>query len=530
MRTRIARALLAACSGLFALSGLGGVNVALAAPPTRFLVAIGQNLGGPDDEPLRYAERDAERVAQLLTAFGDVDQKRAYVLTDASAERVRQVLTEVRGRAMELPDVVLIAYVSGHADPSGLRLGDSRMPHEELRALIARIPARVRVLFVDACTSGAMIRTKGGRSVQPFAIDLESGSATSGQVLISSTGPNEPAQEWEALGGALFTHHLLTALRGAADRDLNGRVSLFEAYSYAYDRTLAASSGAWAGAQHPSHEIELRGAGDLVLTRPGGQGSGLLLGAQQQGRFVITSALGGELIAELDKSKGRALRLAVDPGRYLVRKPEGAFVRVGEVTVLPGALAELDDDELEPVPYTEVARRGGAPPRVWSLEIGSTLGSGVVAGAGLTPRMGVALGRERGPLAFAVGFELGLDGFRGQSFEVAQRELWGVVETRLRMPIDWVLPFVAARGGIGWVHQAFTRDRERVIQQVFGVDAMPSRDGVAGQLALTAGIELPFSRVLLRIEGGAGISVSEVDAGVSAHPAALGRLIGGLRL
>jgi hypothetical protein len=82
-------------------------------------------------------------------------------------------------------------------------------------------------------------------------------------------------------------------------------------------------------------------------------------------------------------------------------------------------------------------------------------------GRGHHPAQGRRARARAGPLAFALGFELGLDGFRGRTFEVAQRELWGVAETRLRMPLDWVLPFVAVRGGVGWVHQAFTRDRER---------------------------------------------------------------------
>ena len=102
--------------------------------------------------------------------------------------------------------------------------------------------------------------------------------------MITSAGPSEPAQEWEALGGSLFTHHWLVGLRGAADRNSDGRVSLFEAYSYTYDHTLAASSTASAGIQHALHEFDLRGAGDFVLTRPASKQSGLQLGRHLAGR------------------------------------------------------------------------------------------------------------------------------------------------------------------------------------------------------------------------------------------------------
>jgi hypothetical protein len=503
---------------------------ALAEPPVRILLAIGQDVGTPDDEPLRYAERDARRVVGLFTALGDVDQKRTYLLTNASADHVRQVLAEIRGRSIELGDVILIVYISSHADANGLHLGDSRLPYTELRALLASVPARLRLLVTDACTSGAMIRLKGGRPIKPFAIDLEGGHDIQGQVVITSTGSGEPAQEWEALGGSLFTHHLISGLRGAADRDGDGRVTLFEAYSYSYDRTLAASTGASAGAQHPSHEIDLRGEGDLVLTRPGGRSSGLGLAAPLAGRYVVTSTLGGELIAEVDKVAGRSVRLALDPGRYLVRKPEGSFVRVGELLVLPSKLSMLDETDMDQVPYAEVARRGAGPTRTWAVELELGLHAETVAGAGLTPAVGAALRRERGPWAFAVGVELTAADFAAREVDVAQRELWGRVDAHLRWPIAWTLPYLGMSLGGGWIHQSFVRPDERVIHEVFGVSGVPDRDGFAGQALLTAGLELPLTgRMLFGLEGGGGVIVVRLAHGWTVLPAALARLSGGFR-
>ena len=55
----------------------------------------------------------------------------------------------------------------------------------------------------------------------------------------------------------------------------------------------------------------------------------------------MTTALGGDLVAEINKTQAREVRLALVPGRYLVRKPEGSFVRVGEAVVVPSTLARL---------------------------------------------------------------------------------------------------------------------------------------------------------------------------------------------
>jgi hypothetical protein len=500
-----------------------------AAPPVRILLSIGQDIGSSADEPLRYAERDAQHVADLFAAIGDVARTRTYLVNDASAERVREALVEIRGRSIELGDVILIVYVSSHADATGLHLGAGSLPYAELRALVASVPARVRLLITDACTSGALIRVKGGKPIKPFAIDLEGGHDIQGEVVITSSGSSESAQEWEALGGSLFTHHLLSALRGAADRDGDGRVTLFEAYSYTYDHTLAASTLASAGAQHPSHEIDLRGEGDLVLTRPGGRSSGLGLGARLSGRYVVTSTTTGELIAEVDKLEGRLVRLALDPGRYLVRKPEGSFVRIGDVLVLPDSLTMLDEAGMDELPYAEVARRGAGPRRTWVAELGFGVHTGSVEGAGLTPAVAVALLRERGPWTFAIGLELAYVEFAAQQLATSQRECWGRLDARLRWPVSWILPYLGMSFGVGWIHQSFQRPQESVIREVFG-SRVPDIDGVAGRLLLTVGLELPISGVVtLRLEGGGGGNLAHTQGGLRMSPAAQAALSAGLR-
>ena len=52
----------------------------------------------------------------------------------------------------------------------------------------------------------------------------------------------EDAQESDDIKGSFFTHHLVSALRGAADEDMDGRVVLEEAYRYTYNETLRASN------------------------------------------------------------------------------------------------------------------------------------------------------------------------------------------------------------------------------------------------------------------------------------------------
>lgn len=490
-----------------------------AAEPTRILLAIGQNVGGASDEALRYAERDAERFADVFTTLGEVAPERAYIVRGATSDDVRSVIAEIRGRAIELHDVILLVYVSSHADGDGFRLADGHLPFAELRALLGSVPARLRMVVTDACTSGAMIRKRGGKSVKPFALDIDEGQRIEGEVYITSTGPNESAQEWDALGGGLFTHHLLSGLRGAADRDGDGRVSLFEAHSYVYERTLSASVEARAGLQHPSHDIDLHGKGDVMLTRTTTLGSGLLFTSGSAGRYIVTTALGGDLVAEINKTEARAVRLALPAGRYLIRKPEGAFVRVGEAVVLPNMLASVRDQDMEQVPYTEVARRGPGLPRLWSLELGLQLSTGVIRGAGLTPALAAMAVRELGALELALGVSAGYTGIDARALAISQFEGWGILAGRYRRPMSLLLPYVGVVAAAGVIHQSLTRDQEESIQRAFDMRSLSDRTGIGLRIAAAVGCELPLSaRLVLRLELNAGVTAARGEGGLRALP------------
>ena len=84
--------------------------------------------------------------------------------------------------------------------------------------------------------------------------------------MLTSSASNEDAQESDVLRGSIFTHYFVSALLGAGDADGDGRVTLEEAYRYAYEATLRSSSATWAGAQHPTFRYEMQGMGKLALS------------------------------------------------------------------------------------------------------------------------------------------------------------------------------------------------------------------------------------------------------------------------
>jgi hypothetical protein len=317
----------------------------------------------------------------------------------------------------------------------------------------------------------------------------------------------------------------VSALRGAADRDGDGRVTLSEAYAYTYGHTLSASTEASAGPQHPAQEIELRGTGELVLTRPVAQGAGLLLGAPLAGHYVVTAALGGELVVAADKAGGRAVRLALAPGRYVVRKPEGRFVRLAEVIVPTGTTVALDEGGMEQLPYAQVVRRGAGPVHTRAVELAYAAGTPWLEGEGLTHRVDLAVRRERGAWEVAGGVELGRGELRGQDLTIRQLETLAHVDGRWRLPVDTALVTLGLRAGVGWVHQSLERDQEAALQAIFGQGALPARDGLVAVSLATGGVELPLTaRLFARGELFGGALAPHLATGWVARPLAGARV------
>src|SRR6185295_7912191 len=125
----------------------------------------------------------------------------------------------------------------------------------------------------------ALTRVKGGRPVESFQIGVDDQLRNEGYAIITSSAAGEDAQESDALGSSIFTHHFLAGLRGVADGNGDHLVTLGEVYTYAAEQTVKASIATVAGTQHATFDYDLRGRTDPVLAdlRTRGERSELLL-------------------------------------------------------------------------------------------------------------------------------------------------------------------------------------------------------------------------------------------------------------
>ena len=229
-----------------------------------FSLAIGYNGLPPSAEteltPLRYADDDAVAFHQFARTF----TRRSFLLAILDAETqarfptlasevrppsradLEKVLAELEGAvdgamaAGEEPSVLI--FYSGHGGraengQAALTLSDGLLTKDALYATVLAPLRTVFVhLFVDACNAEAVVRPRDAQAqvVDPTAEDVSvafqkatlAGFPRVGALVASTAGAQ--AHEWDVYQSGIFTHEVLSALRGAADVDGNHRIEYSE--------------------------------------------------------------------------------------------------------------------------------------------------------------------------------------------------------------------------------------------------------------------------------------------------------------
>lgn len=357
---------------------IAAVLVAAAAAPSlaraseRFALVVGNNEGAQDEVRLTYAERDAQRMAEVLTRLGGVAPENVVLMLGRSADEVQRALSNLRSRLMlshGAPRPLLFVYYSGHADSKALHLRGTLLPFSELKSAVRDLGAELSVIMVDACRSGGLLRRKGATPAELFTIDATDTLQSEGLAIITSSAESEDAQESERLGGGIFTHHLVTGLSGAADTSGDQRVTLSEAYRYAYAQTLASTS-ATAAVQHPTFAFDMRGHKELVMTQLDRESGFGRLRLSHPGHYVVLERFGArEVAAELEARANTHLLLR--PGRYLVRRRDTAAIFESERQVIAGQVTELAPDDFIRMPYRHAVRRGYGQVERRALSLGA---------------------------------------------------------------------------------------------------------------------------------------------------------------
>jgi hypothetical protein len=473
----------------------------------RLLIAVGAEVGLKTDVRLRYAQQDARRVAAALSELGAVTQSQVLEGPDAAGiQTALGVASKATAAAHQRGErVILFFFFSGHADADFLHAARSRLSWDSLRSQLRAVGADATVSFVDACASGGA-SSKGATPGKPFQVERES-RPTRGVVWFTSSRGDEASYESDELGGSFFTHYLVSALRGAADLDENGRVTLNEVYRFAYEQTVGETSLRLKAVQHPTYDVELAGEGDLTLTEIPLARSSLVLPRELEGVYFVSRRFGSSRSTiEVAKRPGILSRVGVAEGTYLVYRRDEDRIWLANYQLARGGEVVVEPGDLRSRRYEDVVRKGGGIAldtwRLWAT--GGSLGP-PVKGAGLLAP-GARLGLVRRDAWTGVGIDLGYSQFRfdakdtrvrNQALEVVLR--WEAFrETRLG-----VLSVGAGAGALALAQSPGLGSRRSSLSPglVLG-GALEHR--LFGRLSLRA--DAGVATWLVRMEGSSGVT------------------------
>jgi hypothetical protein len=331
-----------------------------------FSVAIGYN-GTPADRhasgvgELSFADDDALAVHELARTFA----RRSVVLTlpdratqarypsshearPPSVAELRRVLAEVGADVVAATragdEVSVWFFYSGHGwlndeGRASLTLADGALSQEMLyEEVLPALPGRTVHLMIDACHAEALIRPRDvtAETVEVSASEVASASLRRRLAQLPNVGAimasasNTQAHEWDDYQTGVFTHELLSGLRGGADVNGDGRVEYSEIAAF-----LAAANRQVTDPRARLTTLvvapRLYPRVGILDTRPARATAHLQGRAHHLGRFQIDDQRGNRLL-DLRAESGFVVDLLVPAGEPVLVSNE-----TGEAHILPSA-------------------------------------------------------------------------------------------------------------------------------------------------------------------------------------------------
>jgi hypothetical protein len=299
---------------------------------------------------LRYAQRDAERLSEVLAdpmrgGFTSVD------LVTSGDLSARGLVARLTAWSSTLgPDDLALVYFSGHGTRSLDERNRSRVylattdtkkanpeatsvPLQAMQEFMETLPTTRRVLVIDACFTGdGKVASATAEAVSRALVDEAmpyADKVAEKEAQLFATSYGRPALELENLEHGVYTHFFIDALgSGASAADINqdGVVSVSEAHDYARDGTLATTGEV----QVPMAFYTIVGNEELFLS---GDPS-----ARADARLALITSYAGPqegMVLVIDgEEKGTFPRtVAIEPGKHTVafRNHKGQLIENGRM-------------------------------------------------------------------------------------------------------------------------------------------------------------------------------------------------------
>ncbi len=296
----------------------------------RLALIVGHNQGNAGLKDLRYAQQDARRIRQVLMELGGYKRSEIILLEAPTAKKLKQIMRKLKRKLQSANKKGrFFFYFSGHSRPHQFQLGRDAVRFATVMRFVRSLPVRLRVVVVDSCYSGGIIRAKGEQTPRDKGAARddsqkwsagrfqESVARVKGTIILTSSSSRGRSYESDSIQSSLFTSSFIAGLRGAADFNQDQRVSLNEILDYVYPQTLAISlKSKLRELQTPVKKVDVEGPGLLFLTYLKKADAQMVFEQDIRGHLFLYR--GDTLVHEFSKGQGKRIRVGVKAGRYVV--------------------------------------------------------------------------------------------------------------------------------------------------------------------------------------------------------------------
>lgn len=257
--------------------------------PDLYFVSIGVSKYQASEYNLEYAAKDA---ADITSVFNLGKKQKRYnkvfttIITDKDATKNNILKVKENLKKSTINDVVIVFY-AGHGildwdmdyylatnDIDFIMPSEKGLKYDLLEGLLQGIPARKKMLLIDACHSGEVdkdddlsennsntdndnnSKTRGAEELagdknilgqssfelmKNMFADIRKGT---GSTIISSAGGSEYAYESDKTKNGIFTYILINGIRtGKADKNKDGKIMVSELRDYLMDNVSKLTKG-----------------------------------------------------------------------------------------------------------------------------------------------------------------------------------------------------------------------------------------------------------------------------------------------
>ncbi len=196
-----------------------------------------QNSTGAAD--LQYSDDDAHKMYAFLKSpnGGKLPSSQIKLLVNQEAT-LTNVLNESRRLfAQARSQDLILFYFSGHGGPNTFIGYDKNITHTEIKEILNSSKAKKKLCVADACHSGSLMvsKAKNKASSKEELIDNyynALSNSSDGIALFMSSKADEYSIEVADFGQGVFTYYYIEGLKGYADANNDGIITIQELYSY----------------------------------------------------------------------------------------------------------------------------------------------------------------------------------------------------------------------------------------------------------------------------------------------------------